>query len=285
MESPAIISALALLTGAVLIIWSISLCIGTKNKALYVSSARLQFFIFFLVFIMPFFFVTFVAYYAPSYSLRIPPDLLSWSILLSGVCLSYSIVKLTSVSAAILKHGVSRKVRYKDELKKHTLNDKLTGIYNKRGFITHIKHHIRLSIRNSKKILLFYAKIDDFKELSTTLGYEERDIMLVETAKLLFSTFRNSDIVARVSEDSFLIFMIGASEEYARTVSDNFQDKIEFFNAKRNNKYRIPLRYCVVHYDPGYNDHIENIIAQAEDFMSAKYDSTSTACLEKEQFV
>lgn len=146
----------------------------------------------------------------------------------------------------------------------------LTGLYNRRGFTTHIEHHMRLAARDKKKVLFFYVRIDNLKNVEEKLGFQERDLMLAETARIVSKSFRKSDVVARVSEDKFMVFLIDAKETDIHAISDNFKKRFESYNTKRNKKYRLPVNFCVVHYDPSYNHQFDNIMAQADDFLRKK---------------
>jgi diguanylate cyclase (GGDEF)-like protein len=69
---------------------------------------------------------------------------------------------------------------------------------------------------------LVYVDLDAFKPINDTFGHAEGDRALREAAERLASTFRASDVVARVGGDEFCILMTGAgsADEPIRRLND-----------------------------------------------------------------
>jgi diguanylate cyclase (GGDEF)-like protein len=270
------LSAFLLLGGTTFIVLLILWYLKKKSRKSFKHPIMVLSSVFFLIFLMPFFFVGFVVFYAPQHAITYPPDLLTVSIILGGIYLFYSITHLTKISARILRYEAGRRIINKQDSKQHTIVDPLTGLYNKTGFVTLTEHHMRLARRNKRKVLMMYVKIERLKQMHDTLGYQERDMVILETSKLLTSTFRAADIIARVSEDSFLIFLIGCPEDHACGVSSHFQEMHDAHNARLIQKFRVPIRYCVVDFYPEYNNEFHNILGRAEDLLLQKKNATMT---------
>ena len=164
----------------------------------------------------------------------------------------------------------------KQASKQLALVDQVTGMYNKKGFLTVTEHHMRRARRNKRKVFMMYVKIERLKQLHEKLGYQERDMVILETSKLLNSTFRDSDIMARISENAFLIFLIGCTKDNACEVSSHFQEKYDALNARGIKKSRLPISYCVMDFSPKYNYEFINILGHAEDMLLLKKNTTMT---------
>ncbi len=232
--------------------------------------------VFILIFIMPIFFVAFVLFYTPQHAIKFPPDLLTGSIILGGLSLFYSVIKLTKTSARILRQEASRKRTKKLDSEQKKLIDTFTGLYNRDGFVILTEHNMRLAVRNKSKVLMLYVKIERLKQLHDKLGYQARDMAILETSKLMTSSFRDSDIIARVNEDTFLIFLVGCTKENTGGVISHFQNMYDAYNAKGNKKHRAQIRYCIVDYSPQFNYKFDNIIAHAEDLLLLQTDTSMT---------
>ena len=267
------LSVALLLIGTTFVVLLMSLYLKKKSGTTYKRPIRLISSVFILIFLMPYFFVAFVVFYAPLYSITFPPDLLTGSIIFGGICLFYSVIKLINVSAKIFSREA-----YKNVVKKHdskqNLIDSFTGLYNRAGFFTLTEHHMRLARRDNRKVFLLYAKMDRLKQVHDKLGYQDRDMAILEASKLMTSSFRNSDIIARVSEDAFIIFLIGCTDDNVDGVSTHFNGRYNAMNAGRNEKYRVSIRYCVVDYCPKYNNEFDNILARAKDLLLLKTNTT-----------
>lgn len=93
----------------------------------------------------------------------------------------------------------------------HTaLTDELTGLTNRRGFAFFGETILGICARQGVPMTVVYADLDDFKAINDTFGHREGDRALREAADLLASTFRASDVVARVGVDQFGILLPGA---------------------------------------------------------------------------
>ena len=52
-----------------------------------------------------------------------------------------------------------------------------------------------------------FMDLDRFKNINDTLGHAAGDILLIETAKRLKECMRNSDVIARIGGDEFVIML------------------------------------------------------------------------------
>ena len=92
----------------------------------------------------------------------------------------------------------------------HTaLSDHLTGLSNRRAFALSAETVLGICGRQGVGATLIYADVDDFKVINDTYGYREGDRAVREAAALLESTFRASDLVARVGGDEFCVLLTG----------------------------------------------------------------------------
>lgn len=103
--------------------------------------------------------------------------------------------------------------RLKEQLKSNSYIDDLTGLYNRRGFITIGKQ--LLAQRNGQRgqVVLFFADLDQMKWINDNLGHAAGDQALIEAAAILKRTFRKSDLVARIGGDEFAVLISGMEGE------------------------------------------------------------------------
>jgi diguanylate cyclase (GGDEF)-like protein len=91
------------------------------------------------------------------------------------------------------------------KLKEKNINDELTGIYNRRGFIELSKKSLKLANRNNLYISMTNFDLTDLKFINKTHGYEAGDILLKSFANALQRTVRCEDIIARLGGDEFVL--------------------------------------------------------------------------------
>lgn len=91
-------------------------------------------------------------------------------------------------------------------------SDPLTGLPNRRLFQTRLEQAIALpNFKNQYRALMF-LDMDNFKTLNDTKGHGTGDLLLVEVARRLKNNLRESDTVARMGGDEFVVLMSELSE-------------------------------------------------------------------------
>ncbi|WP_419813382.1 GGDEF domain-containing protein [Bacterioplanoides sp.] len=95
-----------------------------------------------------------------------------------------------------------RKLEHASEL---SLTDDLTGLYNRRGFKVLAQHHFYIGKRSEKYIAIIVIDIDELKLINDRYGYAVGDEAIISVAKSIKRISRESDIVARIGGDEFLI--------------------------------------------------------------------------------
>ena len=86
-----------------------------------------------------------------------------------------------------------------------SLRDKLTGLYNLRGFHLLAEQSLRLAQRAQLPFSVLFVDLDDLKQINDGLGHGVGSQFLVETGELLLATFRETDVVGRIGGDEFAV--------------------------------------------------------------------------------
>src|SRR5713226_10469939 len=92
------------------------------------------------------------------------------------------------------------------------LVDELTGLYNRRGFMAIAERQLKVGRRSGKGMLLFFIDVDDLKQINDSYGHAEGDRVLKHITEALEKTFRDSDVIARMGGDEFVVLAIEASD-------------------------------------------------------------------------
>lgn len=87
------------------------------------------------------------------------------------------------------------------------LFDSLTGLANRRQFTIQASELLALARRGERPLTLLNLDLDGFKEINDLHGHAAGDALLVHVADTLRGLLRQSDLIARVGGDEFLLLL------------------------------------------------------------------------------
>jgi diguanylate cyclase (GGDEF)-like protein len=171
------------------------------------------------------------------------------------------------VELSVAKQEIERRKKMEDELRSLSITDDLTGLYNRRGFSALAEHQLKVSSRMGQGQFLLYADLDGLKNINDTIGHKGGDRVLISTADILRTTFRNSDIIARMGGDEFVVFPIGIDGDDIDMNVSRLKNTIEVHNSKEAPASRISLSVGVAFYDPESPCSVDELLAKADNAM------------------
>lgn len=154
------------------------------------------------------------------------------------------------------------------QLEQLALIDELTGLYNRRGFITVASPQMKTAERLEKGALLIFIDLDGMKVINDKLGHQQGDAALKETANLLRETFRESDTIARLGGDEFVILTMSTSHDGGNeAIVARIDENLVRLNAAENRRYRLSLSMGIARFDPIAPCSIDELIKRADAMM------------------
>ncbi len=169
------------------------------------------------------------------------------------------------IGAVVAFRDISERKQMQEELRALSLTDELTGLYNRRGFLTLAAQQTKIADRMGKEMLLIFADIDKMKLINDTLGHKEGDRALIDTANILRKSLRDSDIISRLGGDEFVSLAMEACNEHAEIIYNRLQKTINTHNEKEGHPYKLSLSFGFVCYATGSS--IEKLLVQADRLM------------------
>ena len=121
------------------------------------------------------------------------------------------------------------------------LVDDLTGLYNRRGFLTLATRDLRLARRGNETLLVAFADLDDLKVVNDTAGHAVGDRALRDAAALLRQTFRDSDLVARIGGDEYAVLVRHAGPDSADVLAERLKRQVRNFNRRAARPYQLSI--------------------------------------------
>lgn len=95
----------------------------------------------------------------------------------------------------------------KEEFEHLAHHDNLTGLPNRAMFNERLQHMLLQAKRHNLRSALIYLDLDKFKPINDSLGHDIGDLLLKAVAQRLLKVVRESDTVARVGGDEFVIIL------------------------------------------------------------------------------
>ena len=175
----------------------------------------------------------------------------------SGGALSHVIVTASDITA---------RSALEDELRAMSLRDDLTGLYNRRGFALLAEQRLKDSRRSESTLTIVYADVDHLKSINDSFGHNAGDIALVICAHALETTFRESDIVARIGGDEFVVLAEANSRDIG-TVSLRLNLELDRQTAESGLRFPVSLTIGSAHSEPPHALSLDDLLQQADEFL------------------
>ena len=166
-----------------------------------------------------------------------------------------------------LRRQTLQREKAEEEITILSMTDQLTGLNNRRGFLTLAEQQIKVLERAKRKLMLFFADLDGLKWINDTLGHEEGDKAIIEAAAVFKETFRLSDIIARMGGDEFAILAIDPEENDPGIITNRLQKQIDMHNNQANRKYKLSISVGYSFFDPANPSSIDELMAKADQLM------------------
>lgn len=117
-----------------------------------------------------------------------------------------------------LTHDATRLRRTEQQLLKLAQFDSLTGLANRSRLMEQLTQAIARSERSHAPIAVVYLDLDRFKQINDTFGHQTGDQVLQEFARRLEACVRQTDSVARLAGDEFVVVLetVHSAEEAAQ---------------------------------------------------------------------
>ncbi len=130
-------------------------------------------------------------------------------------------------------HGITRenteRRHMEEQVRQLAFYDTLTNLPNRRMLDDRLSQTMAASKRTGRWGALMFLDLDNFKSLNDTQGHEIGDLLLIEAANRLRRCVRETDTVARIGGDEFVVMLSGldvdpvVSKSQAKTVADKIR--------------------------------------------------------------
>ncbi|NLI30774.1 MAG: GGDEF domain-containing protein [Nitrospiraceae bacterium] len=167
----------------------------------------------------------------------------------------------------VTSKDISERHQFEDRMKTWAMQDELTGLLNRRGFLFFAEQQQSVARRLGRKLLLLFMDMDNLKTINDTLGHELGDAAIQEMAQVMNETFRKADILARIGGDEFAVLAFETTTGYAETLQSRLLQTVLTHNARKGRKFDVSMSVGAVIWDPASSETIEDVLTTADKLM------------------
>jgi diguanylate cyclase (GGDEF)-like protein/PAS domain S-box-containing protein len=167
----------------------------------------------------------------------------------------------------VFLRDITDRKKAEETLKNLSLKDELTGLYNRRGFFILAEQGLKTAQRMGTEMLLIFGDLDNMKGINDTFGHKEGDQALLDTSRILRETFRESDIIARIGGDEFVILAMKGLETSTGKFISRLEQVLNEHQLRTKRSYTLSLSLGVAYFDPHNPCSIDVLLTQADQLM------------------
>jgi len=147
-------------------------------------------------------------------------------------------------------------------------HDQMTGLLNRGELTNLLEAALTRKTRTGTRLAVLYCDVDAFKAVNDGLGHAAGDALLVATGKRIASSVRDSDTVARVGGDEFVVILDGVhhltdAERIASQIHEAASAPLEFQGNTLNPKLSVGVTIAKT----GQN--VDDVLRDADDALYA----------------
>lgn len=148
--------------------------------------------------------------------------------------------------------------------------DDLSGLHNRRGFLLLAEQQLRLAARKGWELAVVYLDLDRLKAINDNLGHRAGDEAIRQMAEILQMACRETDVLARIGGDEFVVLMVEPGEIGVGLLRTRLQQALDACNALPGRPYALSVSIGVSRLGAGESRTIEQLLMEADSRMYAE---------------
>jgi diguanylate cyclase (GGDEF)-like protein len=117
--------------------------------------------------------------------------------------------------------------RLHGQVQRQAVTDELTGLANRRRFLSQLDAEITRSRRSALPLGIVLADLDDFKRVNDTYGHDVGDLALRAFADILQATVRDVDLPVRLGGEEFAVLLPDTDLEGAAQLAERLREALD----------------------------------------------------------
>jgi len=154
-------------------------------------------------------------------------------------------------------------------------SDPVTGLCNDVGFSQIAEYLLAMCVRTDSPASLLLCHLANQNVIKSFMGQDEADRAAIELTQLLMASFRDSDIIGRITNDVFVVLLAGSPLKSVDVAQQRLQTAIEERNRSDDTEYELDVDSCAAAYDSRYHTDVDALISDVESRLEDEFPAES----------
>lgn len=168
------------------------------------------------------------------------------------------------VGTSTIARDITERKRLEAYTRALAVTDELTGLHNRRGFAAIAEQQLKIARRSHVPLHIGFMDMDGMKGINDRFGHAVGDEALKETAAVLRTSFRDSDVLARVGGDEFVVLTIGADDQAMERILERLFAAVAKANRDARRPYALSLSVGVIACEVESDATLDQMIEEAD---------------------
>ncbi|KQQ84253.1 histidine kinase [Xanthomonas sp. Leaf131] len=117
-------------------------------------------------------------------------------------------------------------LRLRESLRRQSIRDALTGLYNRRYLEESLSHELARCARRGLPLSVLMLDVDHFKQFNDSQGHAGGDLLLAAVGELLLTRLRAEDVACRYGGEEFTVILPETDGDEATRVAEQIRGYI-----------------------------------------------------------
>lgn len=162
---------------------------------------------------------------------------------------------------------VSESRARENALRHKAIHDSMTGLHNRAAFEERLNSTLRYCSETENKFAVMLLDLNKSKTVNDTLGHHIGDALLIEVAKRLKESLRESDFVARLGGDEFAVILAPPTgESHVHPIASKIVSSVQQIRELQGMKIETVTSVGIAYY-PDHSQIASELVRTADEAM------------------
>ncbi len=167
----------------------------------------------------------------------------------------------------LLNYEIRERENVSEQLRQQASTDSLTGILNRNYGISFLEKQMALIKRRGSRLVVCFIDLNDLKMVNDTLGHKWGDVFITDTARLITSILRDSDVLCRLGGDEYMAILSDTSMDEAVIIFKRVLALVDEYNSNEENPYTLSFSFGFAEYGDPWIIQSQELIEKADQEM------------------